>query len=51
MADPLDTREIVIATDGSAGAYVAVEQGVWLAKANTAKIDVQTVLQLLSNHL
>lgn len=37
MIDPLNTNEIVIATDGSAGASVAVEQGVWLAKMLDAK--------------
>jgi nucleotide-binding universal stress UspA family protein len=37
MSEPLNTKEIVIATDGSAGASVAVEQGVWLAKMLDAK--------------
>lgn len=37
MIDALNTNEIVIATDGSAGASVAVEQGVWLAKMLDAK--------------
>jgi nucleotide-binding universal stress UspA family protein len=32
MRDHLETKEIVIGTDGSAGAALAVEQGVWLAK-------------------
>jgi len=32
MDDGQTTKQIVIATDGSAGAYVAVEQGVLLAK-------------------
>ncbi|HSC73062.1 MAG TPA: universal stress protein [Gaiellaceae bacterium] len=32
MRDEFETREIVIGTDGSAGAALAVEQGVWLAK-------------------
>jgi nucleotide-binding universal stress UspA family protein len=32
-----NTKKIVIATDGSAGASVAVEQGVWLAKMLEAK--------------
>jgi nucleotide-binding universal stress UspA family protein len=32
-----NTKKIVIATDGSAGASVAVEQGVWLAKMLDAK--------------
>ena len=32
MRDGDGTREIVIGTDGSAGAALAVEQGVWLAK-------------------
>jgi nucleotide-binding universal stress UspA family protein len=43
MADPLNTKEIVIATDGSAGAYVAVEQGVWLAKMLDAKVTFVAV--------
>jgi nucleotide-binding universal stress UspA family protein len=38
MLDPLNTNEIVIATDGSAGAWVAVDQGVWLAKMLDAKV-------------
>lgn len=38
MLDPLNTNEIVIATDGSAGACVAVDQGVWLAKMLDAKV-------------
>jgi nucleotide-binding universal stress UspA family protein len=37
MKEPLNTKEIVIATDGSSGAYVAVEQGVWLTKMLGAK--------------
>jgi nucleotide-binding universal stress UspA family protein len=32
MRDQFETGEIVIGTDGSAGAALAVEQGVWLAK-------------------
>jgi nucleotide-binding universal stress UspA family protein len=32
MRDHFETTEIVIGTDGSAGAALAVEQGVWLAK-------------------
>jgi nucleotide-binding universal stress UspA family protein len=36
-------REIVIATDGSAGASVAVEQGVWLAKMLGAKVTFVAV--------
>jgi nucleotide-binding universal stress UspA family protein len=43
MDDELDTREIVIATDGSAGSYVAVEQGVWLAKMLDAKVTFVSV--------
>jgi nucleotide-binding universal stress UspA family protein len=38
MANSLDTKEIVIATDGSAGSSVAVEQGVWLAKMLDAQV-------------
>ena len=37
MDQPLDRKRIVIATDGSVGAGVAVEQGVWLAKMLGAK--------------
>src|SRR6476620_487637 len=37
------TKEIVIATDGSAGAYVAVEQGVWLAKMLDAQVTFVAV--------
>lgn len=43
MIDPPCTREIVIATDGSAGAFVAVEQGVWLAKMLDAKVTLVAV--------
>jgi nucleotide-binding universal stress UspA family protein len=43
MLDPLATNEIVIATDGSAGASVAVDQGVWLAKMLDAKITFVAV--------
>jgi nucleotide-binding universal stress UspA family protein len=43
MSDRLDTKEIVIATDGSAGAYVAVDQGVWLAKMLGAKVTFVAV--------
>ncbi|HEY5659999.1 MAG TPA: universal stress protein [Gaiellaceae bacterium] len=32
MREQFEAREIVIGTDGSAGAALAVEQGVWLAK-------------------
>jgi nucleotide-binding universal stress UspA family protein len=35
--DSPKTKKIVIATDGSAGASVAVEQGVWLAKMLDAR--------------
>lgn len=38
MNDQLSTKGILIATDGSAGAYVAVEQGVWLAKMLDAPV-------------
>jgi nucleotide-binding universal stress UspA family protein len=41
--DELNTKEIVIATDGSAGSYVAVEQGVWLAKMLDAKVTFVSV--------
>jgi len=41
--DRLSTREIVIATDGSAGSYVAVEQGVWLAKMLDAQATFVSV--------
>lgn len=37
MNELLSTKRIVIATDGSTGASVAVEQGVWLAKMLGAK--------------
>lgn len=37
MKEPLNTKKIVIATDGSVGASVAVEQGIWLAKMLGAK--------------
>jgi nucleotide-binding universal stress UspA family protein len=37
MKKPRETKEILIATDGSAGAQVAVEEGVWLAKMLSAK--------------
>ncbi len=37
MKKPRETKEILIATDGSAGAQVAVEEGVWLAKMLGAK--------------
>lgn len=43
MIDSLDRKEIVIATDGSAGASVAVEQGVWLAKMLGAKVTFVAV--------
>jgi nucleotide-binding universal stress UspA family protein len=43
MLDPLNTHEIVIATDGSAGASVAVDQGVWLAKMLDAKVTFVAV--------
>lgn len=43
MLDPLNTKEIVIATDGSAGASVAVDQGVWLAKMLDAKVTFVAV--------
>jgi nucleotide-binding universal stress UspA family protein len=43
MDDELNTKEIVIATDGSAGSYVAVEQGVWLAKMLDAKVTFVSV--------
>jgi Universal stress protein family len=43
MLDPLDTNEIVIATDGSAGASLAVDQGVWLAKMLGAKVTFVAV--------
>src|SRR5690348_7069842 len=43
MNDELNTKEIVIATDGSAGSYVAVEQGVWLAKMLEAKVTFVSV--------
>ena len=43
MADTLDKKDIVIATDGSAGASVAVEQGVWLAKMLGAKVTFVAV--------
>jgi nucleotide-binding universal stress UspA family protein len=43
MVDPLNTKEIVVATDGSAGASVAVEQGVWLAKMLGAKVTFVAV--------
>jgi nucleotide-binding universal stress UspA family protein len=43
MFDPLDTKEIVIATDGSAGASLAVDQGVWLAKMLDAHITFVAV--------
>src|SRR5512133_1403671 len=43
MDDELNTKEIVIATDGSAGSYVAVEQGVWLAKLLDAKVTFVSV--------
>jgi nucleotide-binding universal stress UspA family protein len=43
VLDPLDTKEIVIATDGSAGASLAVDQGVWLAKMLGAKVTFVAV--------
>ena len=43
MLDPLSTHEILIATDGSAGASVAVDQGVWLAKMLDAKVTFVAV--------
>jgi nucleotide-binding universal stress UspA family protein len=43
MADPVKTNEIVIATDGSAGASVAVDQGVWLARMLEAKVTFVAV--------
>jgi nucleotide-binding universal stress UspA family protein len=43
MLDPLNTNEIVVATDGSAGASVAVDQGVWLAKMLGAKVTFVAV--------
>lgn len=46
MNDPLTTKEIVIATDGSAGASVAVEQGVWLAKMLGAKAIFVSVARM-----
>jgi nucleotide-binding universal stress UspA family protein len=43
MLDPLETNEIVIATDGSAGASLAVDHGVWLAKMLDAKVTFVAV--------
>jgi len=43
MNAELNTKEIVIATDGSAGASVAVEQGVWLAKMLGAEVTFVSV--------
>jgi nucleotide-binding universal stress UspA family protein len=43
MSDPLETKEIVIATDGSTGASVAIEQGVWLARMLGAKVTFVAV--------
>jgi nucleotide-binding universal stress UspA family protein len=43
MRDQLETREIVIGTDGSAGAALAVEQGVWLAKMLSAQATFVSV--------
>jgi nucleotide-binding universal stress UspA family protein len=43
MFDALDTKEIAIATDGSAGASLAVDQGVWLAKMLDAHITFVAV--------
>ena len=43
MDVPLNTKQIVIATDGSAGASTAVEQGVWLAKMLGATVTFVAV--------
>jgi nucleotide-binding universal stress UspA family protein len=43
MAQPRHMDHIVIATDGSPGAAVAVEEGVWLAKAVGANVSLVTV--------
>jgi nucleotide-binding universal stress UspA family protein len=43
MTQPRHMNEIVVATDGSAGAAVAVEEGVWLAKMVGAKVTFVTV--------
>jgi nucleotide-binding universal stress UspA family protein len=43
MNDQLSTKEILIATDGSAGAYLAVEQGVSLAKMLDAQVTFVSV--------
>jgi nucleotide-binding universal stress UspA family protein len=38
MRQPRDMKQILIATDGSPGAQLAVEEGVWLAKMLDAKV-------------
>lgn len=43
MEKPLNTKQVVVATDGSAGASVAVEQGVWLAKMLGATVTFVAV--------
>jgi nucleotide-binding universal stress UspA family protein len=43
MFDPHNTNEILVATDGSAGASVAVDQSVWLAKMLDAKVTFVAV--------
>jgi nucleotide-binding universal stress UspA family protein len=43
MEQMQETKQILIATDGSAGASVAVEEGVWLAKMLGAKVTFLAV--------
>ena len=38
MPQPRQMKQILIATDGSPGAHLAVEEGVWLAKMLGAKV-------------
>jgi nucleotide-binding universal stress UspA family protein len=45
MKQPRHLNQIVIATDGSPGSAVAVEEGVWLAKMLDARVTFVTVVR------
>jgi nucleotide-binding universal stress UspA family protein len=43
MRQPRDLKQILIATDGSPGAHLAVEEGVWVAKMLGTKVTLVAV--------